>query len=44
MSPPHSVRHWAGRHAYDTTGRLRAAAVLGRDCLHQIALDPRDVE
>ncbi|MGY1691118.1 hypothetical protein [Geodermatophilus sp. SYSU D01105] len=46
---PHSVRHWAARHAYDTTGRLRAAAgVLGRDsgidCLHQIALDPREVD
>jgi hypothetical protein len=46
---PHSVRHWAARHAYNATGRLRAAAaVLGRDygidCLHQIALDPREVE
>lgn len=45
---PHSVRHWAGRHAYQATGRLRAAAaVLGRDygidCLHQIALDPHEV-
>ena len=46
---PNSVRHWAARHAYDTNGRLRAAAaVLGRDygidCLRQIALDPREVE
>jgi hypothetical protein len=46
---PHSIRHWAGRHAYQTTGRLRGAAdVLGHDygidCLHQIALDPRVVE
>jgi site-specific recombinase XerC len=45
---PNSIRHWAARHAYETTGRLRAAAdVLGReygtDCLHQIALDPHEV-
>ncbi|MCZ2859189.1 hypothetical protein [Blastococcus sp. VKM Ac-2987] len=42
---PNSIRHWAARHAYQATSRLRAAAdVLGReygiDCLHQIALDP----
>lgn len=46
---PNSIRHWAGRHAYQTEGRLRAAAdILGRDsgidCIHQIALDPREVE
>ncbi|MGY2078815.1 hypothetical protein [Modestobacter sp. SYSU DS0657] len=45
---PHSIRHWAARHAYQATGRLGAAAdVLGReygvDCLRQIALDPRAV-
>ncbi|WP_164700211.1 site-specific integrase [Modestobacter sp. KNN46-3] len=44
---PHSIRHWAGRHAYDASGRLSAAAaVLGRDygidCLRHIALDPRE--
>jgi hypothetical protein len=44
-----SIRHWAGRHAHDTVGRLSAAAaVLGRDygvdCLHQIAFDLREIE